>query len=176
MEVSTIEFEVALVDLLNSPADQGLLELIVVRPTTNARATPESVYLSPELGITGDRWQKGRTLDPANQVSLMNARVLRLIAGEESRMALAGDNLIVDLDLSEGNIPVGQKLAIGEVVLEVTDLPHTGCSKFQARYGKACRQFINAPNHAKLHLRGLYARVLQAGQIQVGDRVHKFTR
>ena len=61
----------------------------------------------------------------------MNARILRQIAGDEDAMCLAGDNLIVDLDLSEANLPAGSQLAIGsEVVIEITDLTHTGCSKF----------------------------------------------
>jgi MOSC domain-containing protein YiiM len=69
------------------------------------------------------------------QVSLMNARILRLIAQTDERMRLAGDNLIVDLDLSEENLPVGQKLSIGETVLQITDVPHTGCGKFAERFG-----------------------------------------
>jgi len=43
----------------------------------------------------------------------MNARVIALIAQQESRWSLAGDNLYVDLDLSDENLPCGQRLPIG---------------------------------------------------------------
>jgi MOSC domain-containing protein YiiM len=86
---------------------------------------------------------------------------------------LAGDNLIVDLDLSEANIPIGQRLQVGQAVLEVTDLPHTGCSKFVERFGPDAVRYINAAERRALRLRGLYARVLKAGTVQIGDTVQK---
>jgi MOSC domain-containing protein YiiM len=103
----------------------------------------------------------------------MNARLLRLIARDEERIPLAGDNLIVDLDISETNIQAGQKLMVGEALLEVTDLAHTGCDKFAERYGLDAVRYINAAERKSLHLRGVYARVLKAGTVRVGDIVQK---
>jgi MOSC domain-containing protein YiiM len=103
----------------------------------------------------------------------MNSRILKMIAGNNDRIGLAGDNLVVDLDLSEANISVGQKLAIGEVLLQITDMPHTGCGKFASRFGQDAVRFINAAERKSLHLRGLYARVLKAGTIRVGDVISK---
>jgi MOSC domain-containing protein YiiM len=88
-------------------------------------------------------------------------------------MPLAGDNLVVDLDLSEANLPVGQRLKIGEVLMEITDLPHTGCSKFAERFGTDALRYINAAEYRSLRLRGLFARVLKAGTIRLGDVVQK---
>jgi MOSC domain-containing protein YiiM len=88
-------------------------------------------------------------------------------------MALAGDNLIVDMDLSEANLPAGQKLAVGEALIEVTDHPHTGCGKFTRRFGQDAVRFINAEERRPLRLRGLYARILKAGAVRVGDAVQK---
>ena len=100
------------------------------RPKTSAESLAEA-QLTPEGGIDGDRWVRdsyyrlhdGRS-DPRCQVSLMNARFLRQIAGGNDAMCLAGDNLIVDLDLSEDNLPAGSQLTIGpDVVVEITTSP-----------------------------------------------------
>jgi MOSC domain len=176
------DLEQGLPDVVASPPEFGRLEAIVVRPAPNERRTPGSATLSPERGIDGDRWvtdsfyklADGRP-DPRNQVSLMNARLLRLIAGREEAICLAGDNLIVDLDLSQANLPAGSRLTIGQVELEITDLPHTGCTKFSQRYGQPARQFINSPRGTELHLRGCYARIVTGGTIAVGDSVRKCT-
>ncbi len=156
-----------------SPTDQGRVKLIVIRPSSNQRHCPDSAYLSPETGLEGDRWQQGRSQDPDMQVSLMNSRVLELVAAAPDRMSLAGDNLIVDLDLSEENLPVGSQIQIGEVILEITAVPHTGCHKFNRRYGKDALQFVNAQQHQSLYLRGRFARVIQSGTTQVGDLITK---
>ena len=60
----------------------------------------------------------------------MSSRAAALVAGERERWPLAGDQLYVDLDLSDENLPPGTRLALGSAVLEVTDEPHTGCKKF----------------------------------------------
>ena len=178
---STVELEQGLAEVTASPSDAGRLESIVVRPATSERRTLESATLTPERGIDGDRWvsdsfyrlQDGRS-DPRCQVSIMNARFLRQIAGDKSAMCLAGDNLIVDLDLSEANLPPGSRLAIGsEVVLEITDVSHTGCTKFGKRYGQEARAFANNERGKSLHLRGRYTQIIRGGTIRLGDTVRK---
>ena len=175
------ELEAATDYVLASPKQQSTLQVIVVRPKANERVTLEQAELSPEGGIAGDRWSVDpweRLPDgsphPHSQVSLMNSRVLELIAGEAAAMPLAGDNLILDLDLSEENLPAGTRLQIGsEVLLEMTAAPHTGCGKFQKRYGKAAREFVNGEIGSKHNLRGRMAKVVQPGTIRVGDEVQK---
>ena len=179
--LTAIELEQGLPDVLASPHDTGRLKAIFVRPAMNERRPLTMARLSPEGGIDGDRWVtdsyyrlEGGQSDPRCQVSLMNARFLRQIAGEEDTMCLAGDNLIVDLDLSEANLPAGSQLAIGdEVVLEVSDLSHTGCSKFEGRYGKDARTFANNAHGNSLHLRGRFARIVAGGTISIDDPVRK---
>jgi hypothetical protein len=182
--LSTFELEQGLTDVLASPLDDGRLEAIVVRPAAGERRSLTTARLTPEVGIDGDRWVNdsffklpdGRS-DPNNQLSLMNARILRQIATEEDAMCLAGDNLIVDLMLSEDNLPAGSRLAIGgTVVVEISDLKHTGCTKFQSRYGPEARAFVNNERGKELHLRGRYARIVTGGMIAVGDVVRKVAR
>ena len=166
------QIEAGMSNVLAAPHDRGKLEAIVIRPTQDQRELRESVYLSPEGGVEGDRWVSSKG-DPRAQVSLMNARLLRWIAQGDERMPLAGDNLVVDLDLSEANLPAGQKLAVGEALIEVTDLAHTGCSKFAERFGPDAVRYINAAERRSLRLRGVYARVVKAGAVQIGDIVQK---
>jgi MOSC domain-containing protein YiiM len=181
--VTALTLESGLDDVLASPSDNGRLESIVVRPRTNERETVNVAVLNPETGIDGDKWVedsfyrlKGGKSDPRCQVSIMNARFLRQIAGKEDAMCLAGDNLIVDFDLSEANAPTGTQLSIGrEVVIEISDVKHTGCSKFARRYGQEARAFANNKRGTALHLRGRYASIVRGGTIRVGDTVKKLS-
>jgi MOSC domain-containing protein YiiM len=77
------------------------------------------------------------------------------------------------MDLSAKNLPAGTRLALGSAVLEITAKPHSGCKKFAARFGQDAIKFVNSPLGKELHLRGLNARVVQSGTIQVGDTVKK---
>lgn len=175
------ELDAATEHVLASPKEKSVLQIIVVRPKANERQTLERAELSPSGGIAGDRWSVDHwehlpdgSPHPQSQVSLMNYRVLELIAGNSAAMPLAGDNLIFDLDLSEENLPAGSRLNIGsQVILELTAVPHTGCGKFQKRYGKAAREFVNGDLGSKHSLRGRMATIVQAGTIAVGDRIEK---
>jgi MOSC domain-containing protein YiiM len=163
-----------LLDLVRaSPKDTGVLKFIVLRLPNEERQTPLQAVLSVEHGVAGDRWSLKTNPNPLMQVSVMNSRFLEAIAGGSERMNLAGDNLIVDLDLHEDNVPPGTRLRIGEAVLEVTDVPHTGCSKFERRYGKAVLDLTNSPEGSALHLRGVLARIIHGGEVRLGDTILK---
>jgi MOSC domain-containing protein YiiM len=178
--VALAELEDGLPEILRSPNDRGVLRAIVIRPETDTRAALPQCELSPELGVHGDNWAKGCSMSlpdgrphPDVQVTLMNARAIALIAQEEARWPLAGDNLIVDLDLSADNLPPGTRLAIGSALLEITEVPHTGCRKFAARFGVDATRFVNSREGRQLHLRGIYARIVERGVVAVGDLVEK---
>lgn len=163
----------------DSPADRGVLHLIVRRPRMGEREILEQGRLDPADGLVGDSWRaraaraSAGSPSPDTQINVMNARVAALVAREVSRWALAGDQLFIDLDLSEANLPSGTRLALGSAIVEITDEPHTGCSKFAARFGMDAMRFVNSPLGRRLRLRGINAKVVQAGTIRVGDVVSK---
>jgi len=178
---SDVELETAVEHLLASPKETTELQAIVVRPEANERQVIAEAELSPTAGIAGDRWTDNHwkqlpdgTSDPQAQISLMNARVLQLVAGSTDAMRLAGDNLIVDLDLSKANLPVGSRMKIGaNVVLELSAVPHTGCKKFEHRYGRAAKNFVNGAVGSANNFRGRYAKIVEGGKVAVGDIVRK---
>jgi len=168
------QLEFGLPGVLSSPQDDGLVEMLVVRPDEDQRLTPERVGVSGLLGVDGDHWSKGQYGEmPDIQIAIINSRLLDLVSGGRERWALAGDNIVADLDLSQTNLMPGQKLRTGTAVLEITDTPHEGCKKFASRFGPAALRFVNVGPAKELRLRGVYARVLQDGIISVGDRIQK---
>lgn len=174
------ELEAALPAALQSPKDEGTLELIVRRPAVGRRDVLDAGELDPATGLVGDTWNirsSTRTTDgsphPDMQINVMNSRVIAMIAGGKTRWGLAGDQLYVDLDISAANLPPGTQLAIGSAVIEVTAQPHTGCAKFVQRFGVDAMKFVNSPKGRELRLRGINARVVVPGRIQTGDRVKK---
>lgn len=174
------ELEAGLDNIRQSPATEGALKLIVRRPAVGEREVLDAGQLDLETGLVGDTWDvrgssrmKDGSSHPDMQINIMNSRVIALIAPDKSRWPLAGDQLYVDLDLSEDNVPPGTQLALGSAVLEVTDQPHTGCKKFKARFGLDALKLISSPIGKQLHLRGINAKVVQAGAIQAGDTVRK---
>lgn len=178
--LTTEELEAGLGHVLLSPKDEGVLALIVRRPAVDEREVLEEGELDLVEGLKGDSWKvrgSSRTPDgsahPDMQLNVMNSRILDLVAQDRERWRLAGDQLIVDMDLSDENLPAGTRLALGSAVIEVTEQPHTGCKKFVSRFGEDAVKFVNSPQGKRLRLRGLNARVVRPGVIRVGDAVRK---
>jgi hypothetical protein len=172
--------EAGLDHIRQSPKDIGTLKLISRRPNTDEREVLESGQLDPAHGLVGDNWKaRGSrstpdgSANPEMQLNVMNARVIELLAQEPERWALAGDQLYVDFDLSEANVPPGTRLAIGDAVIEITAPPHLGCKKFSARFGPDAMKFVNSPEGKQLHLRGVNAKVVQEGTVRIADTVEK---
>lgn len=176
------ELQAGLDRIREAPKDGGPLEMIVRRPSMGVREVLTEGALDLVDGLLGDNWKNrrsSRTRDgqahPDMQLNIMSARVIALIAQDDDRWQLAGDQLFVDMDLSTANLPPGTRLALGSAVIEVTPEPHTGCEKFVNRFGVDATKFVNSATGRELRLRGLNAKVVHPGAIRVGDLVKKLT-
>ena len=174
------ELEAALEHLRQAPKDDGVVQLIVCRPEVDQRQEMAQAELDPIKGLIGDNWSvrgSGRTPDgsahPEMQINIMNARVTALVAQQRERWSLAGDQLYLDMDLSKENLPAGSRIQVGSAVLEVSPLPHTGCHKFVSRFGVDAMKFVNSEVGKQLCLRGINAKVVQAGTVKVGQTAKK---
>lgn len=178
--VPLAELEAGLETIRRSPREEGFLAMLVCRPAVGERETLKEGKLDLLDGLVGDTWKmrgSSRTPDGSahldTQLTLMNVRVIALLAPEQEHWPPAGDQLFVDLDLSLDNLPPGTRLALGDAVIEVTAPPHTGCHKFRARYGRDALKFVNSPVGKQLRLRGMNAKVVQPGLIRTGDGIRK---
>lgn len=180
LHLSRPELEAGLGSILQSPKDEGRIDLIVRRPSVDQREVLDIAELDMSLGLVGDNWStrgSSRTADgtshPDMQLNIMSSRVIHLIAPDRDRWQWAGDQLFLDLDLGEENLPPGTRLVLGSAVIEVTNQPHTGCKKFVERFGADALKFVSSPLGRQLRLRGLNARVVRAGSVRVGDSARK---
>ena len=174
------ELAAALDEIRSSPASAGTVELIVRRPAEDEREVLDEGMLDLDEGLVGDAWRRrgsSRSPDgsanPDAQLTLMNARAAAVITGSPERWPLAGDQLYVDLDLSIENLPAGTRLAVGDAVVEVTAVPHTGCAKFSARFGTEALKYVNKSPGRELRLRGVNTRVVTPGAVRAGDTISK---
>lgn len=181
LHLTTAEIEANIDDVLASPKDNGTLEMIVRRPSVNAREVIETGTLDVENGLVGDNWLtrgSSRTDNglghPEMQLNVMNWRFVNLIAGSRDRVELAGDQLFVDLDLSPENLPPGTRLSIGSAVIEITAIPHLGCKKFVERFGIDAMKFANSDFGRSHNLRGVNAKVIESGEVTVRDVVSQY--
>jgi MOSC domain-containing protein YiiM len=172
MQPAPSVLEADLDEIRRSPEDNGSVVMIVRRPAVDEREELSEASLDTEDGLVGDGWRHGRA-DPDRQVTLMNARVIALLAPSREHWPLAGDQLYVDLDLSAGNLPTGSRLEVGSAILEVTAAPHRGCKKFAARYGLDALKLVNSAVGYELNLRGVNTRVVRAGVVRATDVIRK---
>jgi MOSC domain-containing protein YiiM len=168
------ELEIGLRSLA-TPRDRGPVMLVVSRGAGGRRSTPERVRLTPDGGVPGDSWGQRRDRSPDGQIAVMQANVAKLIANQQS-LTLFGDNLFLDLDLSAENLPLGTRVQVGSALLEVTRKPHDGCRKFRARFGDAALRFVAKRELRHRNLRGIYMRVVEEGEVAVGDGVEVIAR
>jgi MOSC domain-containing protein YiiM len=158
-----------------SPTQMGAIALLVRSGPGGVRETPDRVWVTPEGGVPGHAWARAQEPDPDAQLAVMQADVAGLIANGQP-LPLFGDNLFLDLDLSTANLPPGSRVRAGAAILEVTPVPHNGCRKFRSRFGEAALRFVSRRDLRPRNLRGIYMRVIEAGEIGPGDSVEVLSR
>ncbi len=179
MPASTDQLAAQIDHVAAAPSDVGTIELVVARPAKGERLVLESAELRPGVGLVGDNYldrgsskPSGGPADPLGELNVMSARALEAVAGtDRDRWPWAGDQLIVDFDLSEENCPAGTRLAVGTAIIEVTTKPHNGCVKFADRYGIDAARWINS--RKDLRLRGICAIVVEQGVVTRGATITK---
>lgn len=169
------QIEVGLRTLPEASKDAGRLTLIVRRRPDGSRETPERVLLTPEEGLSDDKWNRSLPRVPDMQLTVMRRDVAELIANGQP-LTTFGDNLFVELDISAASLPIGSRLRVGAAVVEVTPQAHNGCAKFKARFGSDALHFVNAPPTRPLNLRGIYWKVIEPGEAGVGSAIQVLSR
>ena len=152
------------------PRDSGRLHLIVRRHADGTRETLERARLTAEGGIPGDRWGRKLPVNSEAQLTVMRRDIAEVIANGQP-LTMFGDNLFVDLDISAENLPVGTRAWLGDALLEVTPKPHNGCLKFKGRFGQDALEFVQAKETRSQNYRGIYFRVVEAGEAGVGASI-----
>src|SRR5215475_9354365 len=104
--LSRAELEEGLENIREAPRNNGVLKMIVRRPAVDQREVVHEGQLDVQEGLVGDTWKirsSRHTPDGSSnldsQITLMNSRVIALLAQSEDRWPLAGDQLYVDMDL-----------------------------------------------------------------------------
>ena len=181
MHATRIELDEALPHVMAAPKDGAAIEMLCLRPAYNDRRFVDQIEVTQEGGIAGERWSTAPWLrlengepHPGIQISILQKRVLDLIWRNRETTTYPGDTFVVDMDLSLRNLPMGQLLRAGGVILRVSDVFNTACVKWKARHGSEAKDWVTAPGHPELRLRGILCSVEQDGQIANGDLLSKF--
>jgi MOSC domain-containing protein YiiM len=174
------QLQAGMASVLDAPKDEGVVRLVVRRPARGQREILAEGQLDTERGLVGDDWvdrpgMNRETPSPYAQVTVMNARAAELVSGEAQPEAWAqcGDQLYIDLDISEANLPAGTRIAVGEAVLELQAEPHTGCVQFRGWWGPEALRHISTEEGRALRMRGANTRVVQSGAVRPGDDARK---
>ena len=164
----------ALTDKINAlptpRGDIGTVRALVIRPDRGARLLVNSVRLTPEGGIDGDRWGKVKQSSRRRQVSMIRADVLDLFSTGEAP-EVSGDNIHVDFDLSVDNLPTGTEISIGTATLKVTEMKHLPCEQFIERFGEAAYFVAKSKQMLKIRARGVLFEVISGGTISINDEL-----
>jgi hypothetical protein len=174
--VTDAELTDALPHVLAAPKSDVPVHSLCFRSGFGLREFPDQLILTRDSGIPGERWMTAPWLrlpdgspDPRIQVSILPLRVMDLVWRDRVGAPHPGDTLVADMDMSLANLPTGTLLSAGTAVLRVSDLFNDACVKWKVRYGQAAKDWVTAPGHPALRLRGVLCSIEQDGIVRVGD-------
>lgn len=166
-------------ELLSAPKDSAMIEQLCIRPDFGKRDFVDHVHAIRETGLVGCRWASHPWMslpdgsgDPRIQVSILQKRVCDIVYDPtDPEDTHPGDTFMVDMDLSEANLPVGSLLQVGTTVLMVSDVWNNACVKWKARYGQEAFDWVRAaPTERR---RGVLCEIFVDGVISTGDTLVK---
>lgn len=170
----------ALPHVLAAPRDDVPVLQLCLRPDRNERAFPDRIIMTRDRGIPGERWLNEPWMrladgspDPAIQVSILPQRVMDLVWTDRTGTPHPGDPIVADILTTEENMPEGTLLSVGTAVLRVSSVWNDACVKWKTRYGKDAKDWITAPGHRELRLRGILCSIEKDGEVALGDRIRK---
>ncbi|PIE14398.1 MAG: hypothetical protein CSA70_01145 [Rhodobacterales bacterium] len=179
-QVTREELYEALPHILAAPKDGAAIDMLCLRPDRGERRFVDEIEVTRARGIPGERWTTAPWLKtddgdphPGIQVCVIPKRVLNLVWRDRENTPHPGDTFVVDMDMSEANLPTGQILQAGTARLRVSEVFNDACVKWKVRYGKEAKDWITAPSHPELRLRGILCSVEQDGIIRTGDLLRK---
>jgi len=179
-QATRAELEAATAGISAAPADGAAIEMPCLRPGYGERRFVDRIEVTRDRGIPGERWEGSPWLrlpdgrpHPGIQISILQRRVLDLVWRDRQNVVHPGDTFVADMDLSVTNLPEGQLLAAGTAILRVSEVFNDSCVKWKVRYGTAAKDWVNAPAHRALRLRGVLCSVARDGVIRQGDRLRK---
>ena len=181
--LSKAQLDEALPYIMNAPKDNASILHLCYRPDYGERCFTDELQLSCEQGVIGDRWLKEANAgsqysgDKRVQVCILPKRILELVwrADDGEDAIYPGDTIIVDMDLSHENMPIGSQFKIGKAVLEVSDIYNGGCKKWIARYGATSTHWFNRTDNRTKRLRGMLCQIVSDGVIKKGDLLCKIS-
>jgi len=117
-------------------------------------------YLQADLGLIGDA-HAGFMHRQVSLLALSSVEKMRQLGADVDYGAFA-ENLTVD-GIELFSLPIGTKLQVGEVVLQVSQI-----GKECHNQGCAIKKQVGT---CVMPLEGIFARVLTSGQVKVGDEI-----
>ena len=159
--------ESVLKELLDLIPQTGKLEWIGIRPGKKQALTAlKSVRIEQSSGLEGDRFR--RSVSGKRQVTLIQQEHLQVVANILGKSEIDPGWIRRNLVVSGINLLSlkHQSFQIGEVVLQTTGIC-APCSRMEENLGPGGYNVMRGHG-------GITAKVLQAGEIQIGDPVHLF--
>ena len=155
-----------------APRSSGSVTRVALRPHVDARQVVDTVEVTREGGLTGDRWSQKKSTDMTRrfQASMMRADVAEICRGGID-YEIFGDNFFVDLDLKD--IAPGDQLKVGSATFVVSEEVHGPCKKFLRRSSPEAQKLL-APENPEFpgsNLRGLFLTVVSPGRVATGDPI-----